>query len=144
MDVRPDTRDIGFLIKLIYDAIDRRINRKLAKHDLTNTQMAVLAFLRSREGAHTTISDVQTFLNVSHPTCAGIIKRLQKKGFLYALVDPEDHRARVLKLNDSAPSPLPGSETPTQEMERTLLRGFSKEEARLLMEMLDRVYQNIR
>ena len=144
MDVTPDVRDVGFLVKLIYDAVDRKINRELMEHDLTNSQIAVLAFLRAREGSHTTIRDVQEFLGVAHPTVAGLVKRLEKKGFLHVLVDPEDHRARVLVLDDTMGVALDEAREPTMQMEEALLKDFSHEEREALREMLTRVYQNIK
>lgn len=133
--------DIGFLVKLVHDAIDRRINHELEAQHLTNSQMSVLSFLSRRGGADTTIRDIQEFLKVSHPTAAGLVRRLEQKGFVHLTTDPRDKRARIVRLDASVKrdykyEPL--------LMEERLLHGLSDEERRQLCSLLMRVYENIR
>ena len=139
----PDREDIGFLIKLIYDAINRQINRELSAYNLTNSQSAVLAFLYSRGSRDTTFSDVQEFLNVSHPTVAGLIRRLEKKGFVRVTVSDEDHRARLLHLESEIRDRLASTVEPTRKMEELLTQGFTETERKQLSSLLSRVYENI-
>lgn len=79
--------DVGFIIKLLHDVIGRNVNRELETQQLTNSQMSVLLYLHSRENADVSIRDIQGFLNVSHPTAAGLVRRLNKKGFVELLMD---------------------------------------------------------
>ena len=139
----PDREDIGFLIKLIYDAINRQINRELSADNLTNSQSAVLAFLYSRGDRDTTFSDVQEFLNVSHPTVAGLIRRMEKKGFVKVTVSDEDHRARLLHLESKTRERMSNAVSPTRKMEELLTQGLTETERRQLVSLLNRVYENI-
>lgn len=134
--------DIGFLVKLVHDAIDRRINQELQDQHLTNSQMSVLSYLRRRGGSDTTIRDIQDFLKVSHPTAAGLVRRLEQKGFVHLTTDPWDRRARIVRLDASVRHNYePG---PTLHMEERLLQGLSDEECSQLCSLLLRVYENIK
>lgn len=134
--------DIGFLVKLVHDAIDRRINQELQDQHLTNSQMSVLSYLRRRGGSDTTIRDIQDFLKVSRPTAAGLVRRLEQKGFVHLTTDPRDRRARIVRLDASVRHNYePG---PTLHMEERLLQGLSDEECSQLCSLLLRVYENIK
>ena len=136
--------DIGFLVKLVHDAIDRRINQELESQRLTNSQLSVLSFLCMRGDADTTIRDIQDFLKVSHPTAAGLVRRLEQKGFVHLLTDPRDKRARIVRLDASVISNAQLDPKPTLHMEERLLAGLSEEERRQLCALLMRVYENIK
>lgn len=136
--------DIGFIIKLLHDAIGRNVNRELETQQLTNSQMSVLLYLHSRGNDSVTIRDIQEFLNVSHPTAAGLVKRLNKKGFVELLTDPHDKRARIVRLAQFVQEELSVDPRPTQHMEERLLRGFSQQEREQLVQLLMRVYQNVK
>lgn len=135
--------EIGFLIKLVYDALDRLINRELESQRLTHSQMSVLAYLYTRGETVTTIRDIQEHLNVSHPTAAGLVKRLEQKGFVHLLIDPQDKRARIVCLDSSARRIYEGDPHPTLHIEEHLLKGLTEEERRQLCELLTRIYRNI-
>lgn len=136
--------DIGFLVKLVHDAIDRRINQELEDQRLTNSQLSVLSFLCMRGDADTTIRDIQDFLKVSHPTAAGLVRRLEQKGFVHLLTDPRDRRARIVRLDASVISNAQLEPKSTLHMEERLLAGLSDEERRQLCALLMRVYENIK
>lgn len=136
--------DIGFLVKLVHDAIDRRINQELESQRLTNSQLSVLSFLCMQGDADTTIRDIQDFLKVSHPTAAGLVRRLEQKGFVHLLTDPRDKRARIVRLDASVISNAQLEPKPTLHMEERLLAGLSEEERRQLCALLMRVYENIK
>ena len=136
--------DIGFLVKLVHDAIDRRINQELEDQRLTNSQLSVLSFLCMQGDADTTIRDIQDFLKVSHPTAAGLVRRLEQKGFVHLLTDPRDRRARIVRLDASVISNAQLEPKPTLHMEERLLAGLSEEERRQLCALLMRVYENIK
>ena len=138
----PLPMDIGFLVKLVHDAIDRRINQELEDQHLTNSQMSVLSYLCRRGGSDTTIRNIQDFLKVSHPAAAGLVRRLEQKGFVHLTTDPRDRRARIVRLDASVRHNYePGL---TLHMEERLLQGLTDEECGHLCSLLLRVYENIK
>lgn len=137
-------QDIGFLVKQIHDALERTINRELEAFQLTNSQLTVLNFLQFRANAETTIRDVQEYMNISHPTAAGLVKRLEQKGFVHLLVDPHDRRARMIRLNPLVREKFTADTRPTTGLEEKLMSGLGPQEREQLRNLLLRVYQNIR
>ena len=63
---------IGCLLKMITDKIKIQADANLAQHDLTLTQSRVLGYL-ARNGGMATQKEIEGFLQVSHPTVAGVI-----------------------------------------------------------------------
>ena len=72
---------IGCLLKMITDKIKMRADADLAQQGLTLTQSRVLGYL-DRSGGQATQKEIEGFLQVSHPTVAGIINRMEQNGFV--------------------------------------------------------------
>ena len=72
---------IGCLLKMITDKIKMRADADLAQQGLTLTQSRVLGYL-DRSGGQATQKEIEGFLQVSHPTVAGVIGRMEQKGFV--------------------------------------------------------------
>ena len=68
---------IGCLLKMITDKIKIQADANLAQHDLTLTQSRVLGYL-ARNGGTATQKEIEGFLQVSHPTVAGVIGRMEQ------------------------------------------------------------------
>ncbi|MDO4547103.1 MAG: MarR family winged helix-turn-helix transcriptional regulator [Clostridia bacterium] len=145
MSQMPDINDIGFLIKLIHDDIDRRLNDGLRTVDMTASQGAVLAFLRNRGEQPTDIRTVQSYLGIAHPTVCGLVRRLKAKGFLQIGIDPHDRRARILHMTpkgwemfEQAPD---GDDSTVEDL---LLRGLKDEEIVELRRLLTLLHENVK
>ena len=68
---------IGCLLKMITDKIKMRADADLAQQGLTLTQSRVLGYL-DRSGGQATQKEIEGFLQVSHPTVAGVIGRMEQ------------------------------------------------------------------
>jgi DNA-binding MarR family transcriptional regulator len=66
------------------------LSRAAAEHDLSLTQLRVLAILRDRRG---TIGDLAGYLGLDKSTVSGLIDRAEKKGLLQRAPNPADGRA---------------------------------------------------
>ena len=86
---------IGCLLKMITDKIKIQADANLAQHDLTLTQSRVLGYL-ARNGGTATQKEIEGFLQVSHPTVAGVIGRMEQKGFVSCRPDPADKRSKLV------------------------------------------------
>lgn len=140
----PDRSNVGFLIRLIYDALGRQLDENLKPMNLTHSQALVIAFLKTREGIPTSITDIRNELKVSAPTALGLVQRLEKKGFARTYTDKDDHRIRLVFLNSDQMLHVDQSFQDAVNMEEKMLEGLSSEEREKLADYLNRVYQNIR
>ena len=142
MSHAPRSNDIGFMIKMIHDDIDRIINNELRPFDLTSSQIVVLTYLSSHEGSEVTISDLQKHLGVAHPTVVGLINRLEKKELVETYTPSNDHRMRIVRLTDKARELLQGF--PSKDtVESRLLSGLSDAELQELQRLLGILKKNV-
>ena len=93
---------IGCLLKMITDKIKIQADANLAQHDLTLTQSRVLGYLE-QNGGIATQKEIEGFLQVSHPTVAGVIGRMEQKGFVSCRADPADKPGTSSSARHRAP-----------------------------------------
>lgn len=140
----PRDDDIGFLIKLIHDDIDRIINNQLRPLGLTSSQGVVLAYLMAHSDSRVTMREIQEILGVAHPTVVGLIRRLEKKDLVEVRVAPDDRRMRAVSLTDRARGMLTKIPPQTDLIESQLLDGLSAAERRELQRLLGILHRNVR
>ena len=73
--------EIGYLIHKIDNRIKTRIDNQLKKNELTFSQSQVLHHL-DRNGGSLNQKELQSLMNVSHPTIVGLVNRLYEKGLV--------------------------------------------------------------
>jgi len=139
-----ENRDAAFIIKKIHDAIEKRANNDLKKHDITITQVRVLMFLREHKDEMMTQRDIEEYLGVSHPTVVGIIQRLEAKGFIKCEANENDKRMKNISLTDAPNELFSILSASRKNYEEELLRGFDHEERALLKKLLCKAYKNIK
>jgi DNA-binding MarR family transcriptional regulator len=66
------------------------LSRVAAEHDLSLTQLRVLAILRDRRGK---ISELAEYLGLDKSTISGLVDRAEKRGLLQRAPNPADGRA---------------------------------------------------
>jgi DNA-binding MarR family transcriptional regulator len=66
------------------------LSRVAAKHDLSLTQLRVLAILRDRR---VRLSDLADYLGLDKSTISGLVDRAEKRGLLQRAPNPADGRA---------------------------------------------------
>ena len=66
------------------------LNRVGAEHDLSLTQLRVLAILRDRRGR---MSELADYLGLDKSTISGLVDRAEKRGLLKRGPNPDDRRA---------------------------------------------------
>ena len=122
---------IGCLLKMITDKIKMRADADLAQQGLTLTQSRVLGYL-DRSGGQATQKEIEGFLQVSHPTVAGIINRMEQNGFVRCRLDPADKRSKIV------------SQTATiQTTEQQMLRSLTPEQIAALESALRTIYADL-
>ena len=139
-----ETRDIDYLIKSASDCMKARGDRELAAVGLTFSQMRVLCLLADASGGGAVSpSDVERILGVSQPTVAGLVKRLEQKGFLRVSTAAQDRRCRVLELTEEGAHVAAGAVSERSRREEELLKGFTEQEVARLTAMLERLLDNL-
>lgn len=138
-----DNNDIGHLIHLISNKIRAKMNNEVLSHGITSKQSRVLGFLNDRKDIKTTQKDIQTHFEISHPTVAGLIKRLEEKELITTRYDDNDKRLKIIELAPKESVIRNKMCDVKSDLETLLLKGFKENEKETLIAGLLAVYNNI-
>jgi DNA-binding MarR family transcriptional regulator len=137
----PDQRDLIDALVTTSFATMAALNRIAAEHDLSLTQIRVLAILRDRR---VKMSELARYLGLDKSTITGLVDRAEKRGLLQRAPNPVDGRAVDVLLSAAgmelaergatqiarALSPMTGQLTPADARRLTALleRMLSRDE----------------
>ena len=118
--------DVGYLIKRINDKLAARADAELKQFDLTMSQCRVFLYLSSR-GGQATQKEIETFLDVAHPTVVGLVSRMEQNVKLTVQAEALDKDMQRNRL----------------ESEQMLLSPLSPEEREQLRKLLITVAEHL-
>lgn len=134
----------GLLFKQIHDSLEKRANHQLRPKDLTMMQVAVLMTLRESPEKQLSMKEIERHFQVAQSTVAGIVARLQKKGFVEASGDNSDKRIKLVQITTEGENCCKEAEIHMREAEELLMYGFTEEEKTMLHVLLTKVARNVR
>ena len=134
--------DIMHLIKKINFHMKTSMDARLKENDLTFTQMIVLRYI-SQKGGTAGQKEIQEYLNVSHPTVVGLVKRLESHGFVVCRADEQDRRSKIVSLTPSATEFGRSMEEGKKKADEAVLSNFNEEELTEFTRLLNKLYDNI-
>jgi len=115
------------------------LNRIAAGHDLSLTQLRVLAILRDRR---VKMSELTNFLGLDKSTVSGLVDRAEKRGLLQRAPNPHDGRGVDVFL---APSGMRLAERGVAEVAQSLspmTSAITPSEGRRLATLLERMLEH--
>lgn len=133
--------DVGYLIKSINDKLKVRADAELKQYHLTMSQSRVLVYLRSR-GGQATQKEIETFLDVAHPTVVGLVSRMEQNGYVTCW-PCEDGRNKYVKLTPQAEAIDKDMQENMHANEEMLLAPLSPEEREQLRDLLLTVAEHL-
>lgn len=133
--------DVGYLIKSINDKLKVRADAELKKYHLTMSQSRVLVYLRSR-GGQATQKEIETFLDVAHPTVVGLVSRMEQNGYVTCW-PCEDGRNKYVKLTPQAEAIDKDTQENMHANEEMLLAPLSPEDRERLRDLLLTVAEHL-
>ena len=133
--------DVGYLIKSINDKLKVRADAELKQYHLTMSQSRVLVYLRSR-GGQATQKEIETFLDVAHPTVVGLVSRMEQNGYVTCW-PCEDGRNKYVKLTPQAEAIDKDMRENMHDNEEMLLAPLSPEERERLRDLLLTVAEHL-
>ena len=133
--------DVGYLIKRINDKLAARADAELKQFNLTMSQCRVFLYLSSR-GRQATQKEIETFLDVAHPTVVGLVSRMEQNGYVTCW-PCEDGRNKYVKLTPQAEAIDKDMQRNQLENEKMLLAPLSPEERERLRDLLLTVAEHL-
>lgn len=134
----------GALIKQIHDSLEKRSNNALRSQDLTMVQVSVLLELNFAPQKQMTLKELERRLHVAQSTAAGIVSRLEQKGFVEGFGDASDRRIKILRITPAGEECCQRANQHMEETEASLLSGLTETERMIFLSLLERVSNNLK
>ena len=130
----------GALIKKIHDEIEKKANALLRQQDLTLSQMHVLMELDATPGHQLALKELEELLHVAQSTTAGIVMRLEQKGFVESFTDENDRRVKKVMITPAGMECCKNAAADVKDIEAKLLSGLTEPEKQLFLDLLEKVF----
>ena len=131
----------GHLISLAARGFARLSEARLKPLGFGVGHLPVLVALR--DGRASTQRDLARFAKVEQPPMAQMLARMERDGLIQRTPDPVDGRSSRITLTEVAEARLPDAVATLLQGNHEVLRDFTDEEVRLLVELLTRVIANL-
>jgi MarR family transcriptional regulator, transcriptional regulator for hemolysin len=96
-----------------------------------------------QDGRASTQRDLARFAKIEQPPMAQMLARMERDGLIQRAPDPADGRSSRITLTEAARARLPEAVAVLLRGNHEVLRGFTDEEARLLVALLMRLIENL-
>ena len=131
----------GILIKKIHDNLEKKINRSLKDSDLTMSQMEALVILSEQASGQMSLKTLEHELHVAQSTAAGIVSRLEQKGFIEAYGQSDDKRIKNVRITENGMKYCESAAKDMDKVEKELLKNLTEDEKNTLNQLLGKIYE---
>ncbi|MBR6029494.1 MAG: winged helix DNA-binding protein [Clostridia bacterium] len=133
----------GMFLKRINEAMDRDANRSLQRRNLTRSQAHLLLILRHPARGEASMKELERQLHAAQSTVAGLVARTERKGLVETFPDPDDRRAKRVRLTDSGTLMADACRQDIDESNRQLVASLREDEKETLLTLLERVCEQM-
>lgn len=127
------------LIKQIHTELEKNANNTLRQDDLTMSQISVLVELDKTTDKQLELKRLEQLLHVAQSTAAGIVRRLEQKGFIEGFTSPEDKRVKMVRITPEGLACCRKAEANAQKVETDLTATLTDTERAILTSLLQKV-----
>lgn len=125
---------INYLLTAAQHEVYQQISERLAEFELTPGQYGVLNYLW--EHGKATPKELAQTLMVENSTISGVLDRMQKKGLIDRLIDPDDRRSVRVVLTPEGQALQTGVVKTVDELNAVVLDKLSTEKRDVLLDCL--------
>ena len=134
------TESFQYMNKIV-NLIENNINLRLKELGLTRAQFEIIIYVLRQENRCTTQRSIEKKFGLSHTTVIGILKRLQKNGFIEISVDLKDRRQRNITVTEKTLGIEAEAVKIHRETEEYFCNRFTDEQMELFLKALETVYE---
>lgn len=135
--------DLGIQFKKISDVMKKRFNRELEKVGLTFSQHHVLLYLSECENQEAPLKTIEKAAGVAQSTMAGIVMRLEDKGYVESVADGDDHRIKKVRLSKTGQKISEKAYSDFRRNNEEMCSRLTKSEVKELERLLAKVYAGL-
>lgn len=136
-------RDCGLLLKQIHDEMSKNANNALRSQNITLAQLEVLDLLDQAPEGRYSLKELEQILHVAQSTAAGIISRLEQKGFVAGYGDAADRRIKRVQITPAGVECVRTALHHRAEAEEVLLSNLTEAERNLFYMLLKKVRDSL-
>lgn len=133
----------GRLIKEISDEMRKNANNAMRSQDMTMSQFGALFELNQAPEKQRSLKELEQSLHVAQSTAAGIISRLEQKGFVEALGDAADRRVKLVRITPAGCECVAREEINMAAAEQKLLSALTQTEREIFHVLLQKVRNSL-
>lgn len=133
--------DLGLRVKKINDLMAKRGNCELKKLSLTFSQFHCLVYLDKCEGRQAPLKQLENHFEVAQATMAGIVGRLEGKGYVRSHLAECDKRVKIVCLTEEGRQICMSAKKGMHKLQEKVERLYSRQELSQLEKYLDRLYE---
>lgn len=134
------TGELGFLVSAVRSSIWDSIEAELKPLDISPAQFVVFNSIALGKGR--TIGEFCRLLGYDSGAMTRLLDRMQKKGLIRRVANPEDRRSYLIELSDESRAMFPQARRRVEAVFRRLLGGFSNVQAEAFKRSLEQVLAN--
>lgn len=117
-------------------------NIKVRNHP-TITQIRIIEYILKNNNKDIYQKDLENILNLRRATVSGVLQTMEKNGLIERTTSNDDSRTKKIILNSSAKEMFLKGEERIKMIEEKALKGISKEELSIFLNVLDKMRNNI-
>ena len=141
-----DCRSIAFMVH----NLDKKINRRLVAYgaalgidDVTIMNGWIIGYLYDHQDQDTYQRDIEAEFSIARSTATGILKLMEKKGYIRRVSVERDARLKKLELTALGVNMEEGTIRNINQMETLLRQGISDEELEVFFRVIRKMRSNI-
>lgn len=136
--------ECGILIKQINDNIARLANNELRQNNLTLSQLRYLEYIYTNKGTPVPFKYLEKHFEVSQPTVAGILRRLENKKLVKTKQSESGGKAKTVCLTSKGMALYESAEERRLETEIYLLSPLKDDERIEFQDTLVKVLKHLK
>lgn len=140
-------RKIPFEIKTLDNMINRKIcENEKRRHDksISHVHVSILKYLYQNRDKTVYQSDIERKIGVRRSTISGILKTMEKMGFIKRVDSDSDARKKEIFLTNKSINKYKEMEKKVTQFETLLTNGISYEELNVFFKVIDKLKENLK
>ncbi len=134
----------GWYLKRIDNALEKEANQNLQAINLTMQQSHALVMLLHAKDHTMPLKTLEEDFGAAQSTVAGLISRLEKKGLVIPVNDPDDRRVKLVRLTAEGERLCAISRRDVVNSEARLTSLLSPKEQETFLACLKKVYEAVK
>lgn len=131
----------GLLQSKAYRIMRGHLAKILSVYDLSIPEWTILGQVFEQDGIR--LAEISNILSVEAPLITTLSDQLEKKGLVARADDPQDRRAKLLKLTEKGRELVPKIEMDANAKIKALLTGISDADLLVYNRVLEFIVQNL-